>query len=35
MGGTMAATESLIGHSLCASLLGVSASAAEPRVVHA
>lgn len=35
MGGVMAAMGSLIGHILYGSLLGVIASAPEPRVVHA
>jgi hypothetical protein len=35
MGGAMAAMGSLIGHILYGSLLGVIASASEPRVAHA
>jgi hypothetical protein len=35
MGGMMAATGSLIGHILYGSLLGIVASAPEPRVAHA
>lgn len=35
MGGTMAVVGSLIGHILYGSLLGVIASAPEPRVAHA
>jgi hypothetical protein len=35
MGGVMAAMGSLIGHVLYGSLLGVIASASEPRVAHA
>jgi uncharacterized membrane protein YagU involved in acid resistance len=35
MGGLMAALGSLVGHILYGSLLGVIASAPEPRLVHA